>query len=176
MPSNAAARVGTCKVDVQRSADSVLLKLEGQITESSTFAMLFMKPEELSGAKILKIDLSGIDRINSNGVRGWLVFIEKLQAKIKVTFSAISEAIIEQATMTPYILGKEGTPIEAFEMPYTCPKCNTRWIQTIRTPAIDLSKNQFSPPKAACPKCRTQGVFDAMEAEYFALIKRSMHE
>lgn len=164
---------GTCKVTVKKQQESIALSVEGQITENSTFGSTLTSSDELSGAKSLRIDLHKVDRINSNGVRGWLLFIGRIQATLSVTFAAVSEALIEQSLMTPNILGAPGTRIESFDAPYSCTKCGNRWTEAVQTQSVSLKSGTFTAPKAYCPKCRTTGQFDAMENEYFTFIKRS---
>lgn len=158
--------------------NGVLLKLTGQIDEDVNFGAILGEVHEMAsmgapegGLPRVFFDLQKVERINSCGVREWLLFLEKLQLKFKVEFRVASEAFIEQANIVPGILGPNGTPVHQIEIPYFCASCDERTRQLVPVASVKRTDG-FTAPESKCAKCGSAQELDALEEEYFSFLKR----
>jgi hypothetical protein len=120
----------------------------------------------------LRIDLSAVVRINSQGLLGWHQFIDSAEKTMRVRFVAVSEAVTEQAAILPSVFGKAGTPIDTFETPYLCVPCNKRHTKFLKKSELVRAGDDFKAPPLNCPDCSTEMEFDALEPDYFDFLKR----
>jgi anti-anti-sigma regulatory factor len=153
---------------------SLILKFQGQITEDTQLGQLMtVLTPHLSGLKGLLLDVSAIERINSCGIREWLLFLEKLGTMIPFAFLSVSELFIEQAAVIPQLLGKAGTHVLSFQAPFFCPSCNTRSVRSLSPKQILTEDAEYRTPTMLCEKCKSQLEFDGMEEEYFRFLNYS---
>ena len=75
------------------------------------------------------LDLKGITRINSSGVRQWVRFIQSLDKK-KVCYINVSCPVVEQFSMVSEFIGKYNT-VKSFNARYVCNNCNSTEICNI---------------------------------------------
>lgn len=95
--------------------DEKTVKLSGTIDENFVFDADVAKFKQE-----VWIDLQGVERINSCGVREWIKAILKTDAKIH--FINCSSVIVSQFSMIPEFLGKHGV-VESFETLFVCDHC-----------------------------------------------------
>jgi ABC-type transporter Mla MlaB component len=74
---------------------------------------------ELTGE--VAIDLSGVHRISSTGVREWIDFMRILSERCRVTLVACSPASVIQLNLIANFRGR--ARVESFIAPYECPCC-----------------------------------------------------
>ncbi|MCM2276676.1 MAG: hypothetical protein NDJ89_01200 [Oligoflexia bacterium] len=118
-------------------------------------------------------DLSGVERINSSGVRCWLDFMKRIQGyPFRFRFGGVSEFFLEQANAKPWMLGKRPLPIDSFEAPYFCETCSSRTVRTLRTAELDLKAEPFRAPSASCESCGKPMRLDESEEYFFQFLKR----
>jgi hypothetical protein len=161
------------RIEVEVTEKVTTLRPVGTINEDVNFGSVSKFLGELPSLSTLQVDLSQVININSCGVREWLLFMERTQPRLPVQFSMVNETFIEQASVVPNLLGKAGTRIAAFEIPYFCASCNERTIKVFETKDINLVNNEFSAPEVKCEKCSSKLDFDALEEEYFSFLKHS---
>lgn len=89
--------------------------LTGQINEFADFTDLLAAPE----ATII-LDLSGIQRINSYGIKKWILLLNQLAGKT-VILQNCPICFVEQISLVPGMLG-HGV-VNNFFLPYWCPQC-----------------------------------------------------
>ena len=154
-------------------AEKLDVTFSGAITEDVNLADVFKELSEFGGTvSTICLNVSGVNRINSCGVREWLLFMERLQAKYALEFSFANETLIEQAAITPNILGKDGTPVRRFDAPFFCAKCNQRRMIKFESSSVQFLGDQPSLPQPqTCEKCKGNLEFDAIEDEYLSFIK-----
>ena len=104
----------------------------------------------LAQDKSLVIDMSGIKRIDSTGVREWLHFIRGVDLK-KLTFRNIAPAMVQQIAMVANILPIDR--IESLLLPFVCDNCEHELLlnATCRE-AVGLAKANRD-----CPSCGGKG-------------------
>ena len=131
------------------------VSINGSIDESADFSSLFEKKHE-----ILFLDLKNISRINSSGVRKWVLALEKLK-DIEIHFMNCSFSIVEQLSMVPEFLTKK-TFVDSFDARYVCENCNTsHTFSLVVGYDIKLGEPKYTDgPERFCPTCKAKLEFD----------------
>ncbi|HEY8206495.1 MAG TPA: FIST C-terminal domain-containing protein, partial [Myxococcaceae bacterium] len=112
---------------------------------------------ELSGTVVL--DLSGISRITSFGVREWLQMLQEAENRVDALYLArCSEAVSNQLTMIRRFAGKG--QVVSFYAPYLCSGCGTAFGALVDCVRDAESLRAEKPPDAFCPRCAKPGNFD----------------
>lgn len=115
-----------------------------------------------NGYQKLVLNLSGIQHINSVGVKEWLrYFTPVFERGIPVVFQACSPAIVEQLNLI--LAFWKGATIASVEAPFFCESCGAEFTSSITQPewgSVSLS--------AVCPKCHKDAAFDDFPEEYFS--------
>lgn len=153
---------GGLMANVEQSGATAHVTIAGAITELANFSKL----KALKGAA--RIDLSGIDRINSLGVRNWCLFVRDAEAAgLALTFERCSPVIVEQISMISNFFGAR-SQVASLLVPYFCEGCSTEHTQLIeRTPNAPI----VVPPVNTCPKCGKPAAVDEPENMYTSLSK-----
>lgn len=146
--------------------ERLVVTLDGDIDEN---AGLFDLTPVLAGSVVL--DLGGIRRINSAGVREWVNFIRDSDPRTDhLALSNCSPAIVMQMNMIANFRGN--AEITSFYAPLVCPACDREQDERIDvTPEIvrDLPDRI---PDFTCTKCQTVLELDDIPERYFAFLKR----
>lgn len=135
---------------------------------SGTIDQSFDREKLLAGAPgpggVVVIDLGGVTRVTSPGVRGWIDALRALP-RTYCGFVNCRPAVVSQFNMVREF-GCGGQLISFFA-PYLCPACG-RDIEVL----VDL-RRQFSevkalaPPAVRCPRCECEAEFDDIPEFYF---------
>jgi anti-anti-sigma regulatory factor len=137
------------------------VRLSGEITEESDFTPLLERlPSEAT------LELSGVSRINSCGVREWITFLKALQhAGKKVVLDRCSVAMVSQLNMVSNFGG--GSQITSVFGPYRCNHCDSEHQELIQ-----LTDRPPRPPAAElpCPKCGKEMEFDDFPETYLSFM------
>jgi eukaryotic-like serine/threonine-protein kinase len=146
--------------ELGRSASTVWFGLSGEITEENDLQSMIDKSQ---GLHVLDLDLGGVVRINSIGVRDWVKFALALQSSGRtLVLQKCSVPIVQQLNA---IAGFKGNGIVASVFaPYYCRHCDT---QSRRL--IELSNTQALPDLEAamnCPDCGKLMEFDDIAQSY----------
>jgi hypothetical protein len=151
------------KISVDVQGKFTTATLEGQIDE--TFSMATDLPSP--GAN-LDIHCAKINRINSTGVKKWMLYIQGIMKWCEVRFFAISPAMVEQFNLISNF-GGTGEVMSVL-LPYECGQCGENF-STVRTVAeLRLIHGQIHFDK--CPKCaNAKAEFDDIPEEYLQFLK-----
>lgn len=146
--------------NIENSGETAHVTIAGAITELADFT----KVKALKGAA--RIDLSGIERINSLGVRNWSIFVRDAEAGgLAMTFERCSPVIVEQIAMISNFFGTR-SQVASLLVPYFCEACSSEHTQLIeRAPKAPI----VVPPENPCPKCGKQAAVDEPENMYASL-------
>ena len=131
---------------IEQRGDRVYLS--GVINEDSDFSPLLSKPSPL------KIDFSGVERINSVGVRSWMRFLSQWDDKKQIEYWECSVAIVDQLSIIGSLRGVrvKVASIQSLCLPTECNGCAAEGEIRI-TPEDyrnDSSLQSFLKP---CPTC-----------------------
>jgi hypothetical protein len=149
--------------------DESHIEISGIIDEEAKFGPLF---KDLPAEAWL--DLKGVTRINSSGVRHFLRGIAQYTGKAH--FQKCSPAIVDQITMIPEFLGTNGV-IESIVAPYFCESCDDSRPVRLEigkdlTTGIELSEA----PERSCPKCDNALIFEETPEIFFHFLLRNVDE
>lgn len=134
---------------IRRDAAGTHVAFTGDLTEDFDFSPLL---PDLEGA--LEIDLGGLRRINSAGVRQWIRFMEALGGGRQVVLDRCPASFIRQAGMIRNFLGRAA--VRSLYAPYLCPGCEAPRSVLLETAA--LAGRSF-------PEIRCEGCAEAMEVD-----------
>ncbi len=137
--------------------------LSGDVTENANLGQLLGQLPQGP----LALDLSGIKRINSVGVREWIQFVDGLKkAGRSFTLERCSVPIVGQLNMISNFAG--GAKVRSFFAPFYCSNCNSeqpKLIDATNDPASQLS----SPDK--CSACGGELEFDDLPDAFLAFTR-----
>ena len=131
--------------------------LEGIINEFAKFQPLF----DFKGEEIV-LNLKGITRINSTGVREWINAIEKVSQEVKIAFEECPPVVVYQMTMIPNFTAR--AKILSVYAPYYCPECGAQKEVLIEMKNFNLDNGV---PLIKCDVCGKDMEFDDDEESYF---------
>lgn len=151
---------GGLMANVEQRANGAHVALAGPVTELANFTKL------KSIGNVARFDLSGIDRMNSLGVRAWCHFVRDAEAAgVALTFERCSPVIVEQISMISNFFGTK-SQVASLLVPYYCEGCGTEHTQLVeRTPNTPMQV----PEQNTCPKCGKPAAVDEPENMYAAL-------
>jgi anti-anti-sigma regulatory factor len=113
---------------------------------------------ELSGE--VAIDLSGVRRISSTGVREWIDLMRALDGRCRVALVACSPASVTQLNLISNFRGQ--AQVESFIAPYACSECGVErevlldaaaTSRAIRLLRAAISQGLTSLPSLPCAEC-----------------------
>ncbi len=146
--------------------DRLLVTLEGDIDEN---AGLFDLMPVLTGSVVL--DLAGVNRINSAGVREWVNFIRDADPHTDhLALAKCSPAIVMQMNMIANFRGN--AEVLSFFAPLVCPACDREQDEMIEASPEIVSGLPDHIPDFTCADCGTVLELDDIPERYFAFLKR----
>lgn len=112
----------------------------------------------LSGSVIL--ELSGIERISSFGIRAWLEMLRSIASRpteVRVYLARCSEAVIAQVGAMRAFVGP--AQLASVLVPFACTHCGHELRATLSCEDMPILLPQPLPPRT-CPRCGGTAVFD----------------
>jgi len=135
--------------------------LSGPVNEDAVFTAL---GSALADKPHVRMDVAGISRINSCGVREWVTFIRSLPRSSRLELERCSPVFVSQMNMISNFSGSAA--ILSVQAPFVCNRC--RHEETLLFPVgqgpIDVSTEQ------RCSQCSGDLLFDDLEERYFAFL------
>ena len=156
-------------ISKQTDGDVTTLVLEGILDENADLREAF---DAIESKKVV-IDLKGVLRINSTGVRKWINATRDLKEKFDITFVKCSGAVVSQLNMITNFLSSG--KIESIYGPYVCEKCGKKHdmlIDIARNFEDEESKEDPEAPDFGCPECGETMDFDEYEEKYFSFLQK----
>jgi hypothetical protein len=151
------------KIERQARDGATHIALSGDITEEARFA----EAGDLAGRVV--VDLEGIQRINSCGVREWVQFVRRAPPDSDIRYTRCPPVIVAQANMIANFLGPGH--VASFLAPYYCSKCDQATTVLLDVDRDFPEKRPVAPVKK-CERCGETLVFDDFEDSYFAFLNR----
>src|SRR5262245_28301627 len=107
------------QAQVEQRNEITYVKLGGVIDEDNELVEL---GERIPNGTVV-IDLGGVERINSCGVRDWVNWLGSIEKKnADVVLVECSPAIVAQINLVNNFTG--GGVVKSFYVPYFCPECD----------------------------------------------------
>ncbi len=153
-----------CTVERQVRGAGSLITLSGTIDQNFD-SMSFSQPSE--GTTIL--DLDGVTRITSFGVREWNKAIQLLSATY-LGFVKVRPAMVTQFNVVAGVAGNG--QIVSMYVPFICPACDSAFetLYDLRKDFAQFATLDDHPP--ACPSCANPSELDELPAVYLNFINR----
>src|SRR5262245_39793174 len=155
-----------CRV-VEAPARAPKVFLSGAIDEHSTLDDVFAKVTKAVGGSLV-MNLQGIIRINSLGIRGWIPLMSSLTKGRQVSVEALSYPLVLQANNVANLLA--AAQIVSCMAPYFCSLCEANRMVLIT--ADELRGGDGTVPAKACGDCGTPMEFDELD-DYFSCLRRA---
>ena len=137
------------------------LCLTGVVDEHAELTFLLT----LSGPKAV-LNLRGVRRINSYGVRAWLDLIRKVPLDVSLEFVAIPPHIVDQVNMVTGFLGRGH--VGSFCVPYSCERCGADEERLVPT---ENCRRTGRLPAAQCDTCGATMEIDDVEEQYIEILR-----
>lgn len=142
-----------------RDGDQPRLSLHGELDETSQLETLTLAESTIA------IDLEGVSRVTSFGIREWVNFIRRAQESCgEVRLVRCPAAMVRQFNMVPAT--RTGAVIESVFLPYFCDDCDEERNEFLLEVQGDEPPNE--PPAHECPECGGELEFDDVPESYFA--------
>jgi len=158
------------KVQKELQGTTLTVRLSGDINEHARFEDI-LSTEELTrnpptGLLVLARE---VRRINSTGVKNWIKYFQIAGSRVtKIRLAECSIALVEQINqIVNFTCGAE---VESIFVPFACKGCKSELVGLFT--CEDLKRRNLVPPVLKCSKCGGEAVFDDIEDEYFAFLKR----
>lgn len=113
----------------------------------------------------ITINFKNVERINSCGIREWVVAFTGL-TELQAVFEECSLVVVKQLNAVPDFKGK--AIVKNFFAPYFCESCDKEDIQLFQ--ATEIKPDQ-APPEKTCGTCKKAMSFDAIPSQYFSFLK-----
>jgi serine/threonine protein kinase len=136
--------------------DGVDVTFRGEINETSVLDTVFQH------RGTIRLDLSGVTRINSVGIRIWLEAMRAATSQ-RLIMTRCSPCIVNQINLIPSLA--QGVEVESILVPYVCRTCSEESLELVKTSII----RGGNPPVRHCVRCREALDCDAVVEEYFAV-------
>ncbi|MCA9670792.1 MAG: PDZ domain-containing protein [Myxococcales bacterium] len=155
------------QLDVHRTDEQqhTMLRFEGVLDESFGGA-------ELAGtvrSEVLVLDLAGVRRVTSFGIREWLRFIEQVGERCRqILLVDCSPRVVHQLNMVVRFAGR-GQVLSVLA-PYVCERCEATYDRRMDIVEHDQEIRTFAPAVQPCSICEGQAVFDDDPARFFAYL------
>lgn len=152
------------EVSITQTGSHVRIVVSGTIDEHADVDQIVASKD----ATRVVIDLHAVNRVNSVGVRAWLLAMRRMHEGTKVVFSRCPAAIVDQLNMVD---GFQSTAdVESFYAPRLCEPCDVELNQLIAVQACH--DNGGALPDMSCPKCGATMELDDI-AEKFEFLLRN---
>lgn len=150
------------EIESREHAGKLLLQVSGVIGENADLTLL-------TGATAtdLEIDMQGVRRVNSFGVRAWIDAVRKIPGTTRLVFVHCPPPVIDQCNMVPGFLG-HGT-IRSFYAPMTCEDCDEQLEQLFDTARCAARGGTL--PAVPCPRCGLDMELDDLEDQYLLFLR-----
>jgi serine/threonine protein kinase len=152
-------------VDRRDVGEVAVLDVAGLVDE------LFVSFGDLNGAKTVVLNVGGITRLTSFGVRQWLRAMQELPKSLaQVYLLGCPTFFVDQLNMVLNFGGP--AKILTVVAPYTCSACGVESGETIDVLAEQGNLAKGAVPEKECARCGNKLEFDETAESYFAFVRK----
>jgi anti-anti-sigma regulatory factor len=150
---------------VESSGPVTVVTIGGEIDEGAQFA----RDHGLQGR--VTVDLEGITRLNSCGVRHWLDFVGSLAGVQELTLRRCAVPFVTQLNT---VMGMRGTArVESIMAPFACRDCGAESVREVKLSGEILDDPESAVVEGKCAECGGVVEFDDLPERYFAFLLRA---
>jgi serine/threonine protein kinase len=152
-------------VDLVTAGDAALVSVSGLVDER------FVGFGVLGAARTVVLNVSGMTRMTSFGVRQWLNAMDALPKSIADLYLlGCPTFFVDQLNMVLHFGG--ASKILTVVAPYTCPSCGVESGETIDVLAERANLAKGGLPEKECARCGGKLEFDETPESYFAFMSK----
>ncbi len=165
--ANAPADAGAAKLTIEKFADAGIacLRFSGTIDESFEGKKL----GATATGDVLVIDLGGVKKISSFGIREWVDFVGAAAKQVRqVILIECAPKVVDQLNMVANFTG--GGRVFSFYAPFRCDYCDSEHRVLLQ---VDRDHETIKTMKLAerpCPACKEGMYFDEDGATFFSFV------
>lgn len=150
---------------VDTSGPATVVKVGGEIDESA----VFVRDHGLRGR--VTVDLHGVTRLNSCGVRHWLDFIGSLAGVEELVLRRCAVPFVTQLNTVVGMRG--GARVESIMAPFACQECGAESVREVVLTGETIEDPESAVAGGRCAACGGVVEFDDLPERYFAFLLRS---
>jgi anti-anti-sigma regulatory factor len=154
-------------VEARRDAGLLRLAFRGCIDEHTDLERLLPTLD-----RAVEIDLSGVERINSLGVRLWVNFLKQATARRPITLVRCAESMVTQFSVIPNTCA--AATIGSVMAPYRCESCDHSEPHVLLASELDAGSLDKLPARR-CTDCGGPSRFDDLPDVYFEFLHHPGH-
>jgi hypothetical protein len=152
----------TFTIEVTERDGEHFVTITGVIDENADLAPL----THLAG-KPVRINMRGVRRINSFGVRSWIDAIRRIPPSSRLSIVHAPPPVVDQCNMVNGFVGHG--KLESFYAPMTCTECDEQVDQLFETAACRANGGRL--PQTPCPRCGRPMEVDDLEEQYLLFVR-----
>ena len=119
--------------------------------------------------RVVVVDTSAVRRINSVGVREWVLWMNALRAAgLQVVLIDCSPAVMDQVNLVQNFA--EGAVVASFLAPYYCDRCDLEQVHRLETARLPAQRPARA-PRFTCGKPGCALSFDDVEQDFFSFLE-----
>lgn len=145
---------------IDKTADAARVRLSGEIVDDVDLTPIL---EGQRGELVL--DLEGVTRLNSAGVRQWVRFVHAIPADVSVFLERCPAFFMRQVVMIGNFLGQ--ARMRTLYLPYTCVDCDASCDKLVSAEELGTDA---PPGPPACAACDGEVEFDETDDAYRAFL------
>lgn len=142
--------------------DTTIVALKGAVNEDADFEKL---AGQLSPMSKVRLDLAGVTRVNSCGVREWVKFVRDLPSTLALELERCPPVVVAQINMVTNFASR--AKVLSVFAPFACEACNEH--EDVLIPLVPGIAPRLQ--ERSCPRCQARMEFDDLEDSYFAFIQ-----
>jgi anti-anti-sigma regulatory factor len=146
----------------------LVVQLKGEINENADFSEL----RKLMQGDV-DLELEGVTRINSCGVREWVNFVRTLDDVKSLRFSRCSPTVVLQLNTIYNFRG--AAKVKSFLAPYVCEVCHVDEYKLLDVRDHFAERGPHaSVPAFRCPRCGGVMMFDELPERYLSFLAEEL--
>jgi hypothetical protein len=146
----------------------LVVQLKGEINENADFSEL----RKLMQGDV-DLELEGVTRINSCGVREWVNFVRTLDGVNSLRFSRCSPTVVLQLNTIYNFRGR--AKVKSFLAPYVCEVCHVDEYKLLDVRDHFAERGPHaSVPAFRCPRCGGVMMFDELPERYLSFLAEEL--
>ena len=149
---------------IWRTLDDGVVALEGVLDEQSNLSSL-ASALPATGASL---DLAGVKRINSIGIREWREFLRAVAGR-PITLLRCPPVFVDQLNTIANFGGH--AEVSSVLAPFECLRCGEQQLVLLEVFAGDLDPLERMPEAPRCPSCQEAMQLDGEPTGYFRFLK-----
>jgi len=150
----------TFRVNRRELPGRTVLEIAGTIDEHADLTMLG------NPSGVVEVDMRGVKRINSYGVRAWIDTIRRVPTDVTLVFTHCPPLVIDQMNMVDGLLGHGR--LASFYAPMVCPACEHECLEFVDVATCATAEGTL--PHVRCGECGALMQLDDIEDKFTYLL------